>query len=295
MKKPNYTKSALVKELAQMAGLSQRKTATLLETLTQIAYREAAGESGFTLPGLCRMDVIKRKARRARNPQTGENILIAEHDALRVRVLKKARDAVTPTPENFITVLEAPPVVLDDFSQAISFRCKKCGQEIEAPAAAIGMQAECPACGSPVAIPPESELGTMHNPAPEPEQTPEPLVSATVAAAPTAPAKPAADMKSCTIRIDLAALGIEAAPKPAAAQKRMLSFFCKNCKQEIEAAVEMAGSACECPSCGSTFEIPFFSDPGTLHGADLEKKAMDAEVIREMKSRTIRIELPDDM
>ena len=73
----------------------------------------------------------------------------------------------------------------------------------------------------------------------------------------------------------------------------MLSFFCKNCRQEIEAPADMAGSASECPSCGISFEVPFFSDPGTLHGSDLEHKP--AEEIKEIKSRTIRIEVPDDM
>ncbi len=74
----------------------------------------------------------------------------------------------------------------------------------------------------------------------------------------------------------------------------MLSFFCKNCRQEIEAPAEMAGSSSECPSCGVSFEVPFFSDPGTLHGSDLDLKK-DAASIQEMKSRTIRIEVPDDL
>ena len=73
----------------------------------------------------------------------------------------------------------------------------------------------------------------------------------------------------------------------------MLSFFCKNCRQEIEAPSDMVGSASECPSCGVSFEVPFFSDPGTLHGSDLEHKP--AEVLKEIKSRTIRIEVPDDV
>jgi nucleoid DNA-binding protein/DNA-directed RNA polymerase subunit RPC12/RpoP len=320
-KKNTYNKSVLIRELAFSAGITQKKARFVLEALQLIAYREAA-EDGFTIPGICRLDVIKRKPRKMRNPQTGENILIAEHNALRVRILKKARLAVTPAPENLITVLPPAPEILDDFSKAVSFCCKKCGQEIEAPHSAVGMQAECPACGSQVTIPADSEAGTLHGPAlpeppappppPAPAAAPEPLFAApkpsffAPAAAPSPapqqpPSPPSAPEalspkhKNQTIRIDLGALGFSEGPgigKPLS-QKRMLSFFCKNCRQEIEAPADMAGSASECPSCGISFEVPFFSDPGTLHGSDLEHK--NATDIKEIKGRTIRIEVPDDM
>ncbi len=318
MKKNTYNKAVLVRELAFSAGITQKKARFVLEALQLIAYREAA-EQGFTVPGICRLDVIRRKARKMRNPQSGENILIAEHNALRVRVIKKARNAVTPPPENLITVLPPEAKILDDFSHPVSFRCKKCGQEIEAPHTAAGMQAECPACGTAISIPTESEPGTLHGPAlPEPAPAPtvptfqgsapafqssaDPAFQAAAAAEGQPPAEqpPAAEAavpkhKNQTIRIDLAALGFnetQGAGKPLS-QKRMLSFFCKNCRQEIEAPADMAGSACECPSCGISFEVPFFSDPGTLHGSDLDHKSSNE--IKEIKGRTIRIEVPDDL
>jgi len=309
MNKATYTKSHLIRELGFNVGITQKKVRVMLAALQEIAYREAALQ-GVTLPGICRLDVIRRKSRKMKNPQTGENILIAEHDSLRVRVLKRARNAVTPPPENLITILPqegaAAPKALDDYSQAVSFCCKKCGQEIEAPLSAVGVSAECPACGAQITVPPASEPGTLHGPAAAPAApTPPPVAAAapapsTVPTAAPSPAPAAAQPheepkhKNQTIRIDLAALGLEAAsgaPVPAP-KKRMLSFFCKNCRQEIEAPADMAGSASECPSCGVSFEVPFFSDTGTLHGSDLEHKP--AEVLKEIKSRTIRIEVPDD-
>ncbi len=318
MKKNSYNKAVLIRELAFSAGITQKKARFVLEALQIIAYREAA-EQGFTIPGICRLDVIKRKPRKMKNPQTGENILIAEHNALRVRLLKKARLAVTPPPENLITIIPPEPKILDDFSHPVSFRCKKCGQEIEAPHTAAGMQAECPACGTSITIPSESEPGTLHGPA-----LPEPVAAKEAAAAPsdaptpplfapagaaeaaasveqpaTANVEPAVPKhKNQTIRIDLAALGFGGEAQSATAgksfsQKRMLSFFCKNCRQEIEAPADMAGTACECPSCGVSFEVPFFSDPGTLHGSDLEHKS--SSELKEIKGRTIRIEVPDDL
>jgi len=314
MKNSTYTKTCFIRELAFNVGITQKKVRLLFEAQQQIAYREAHNQ-GITLPGICRLDVIHRKPRKMRNPQTGENILIAEHETLRVRVLKRARNAVTPPPENLITILpqEAPPApkILDDFSQAVSFRCKKCAQEIEAPLSAVGLVAECPACGGQITVPKESDPGTLHGPAlPQPPPAPAPTLAppppppAAAASAPVAPPpsspvstpQPSGDFKkNQTIRIDLAALGMENAPEApkSVPKKRMISFFCKNCRQEIEAPADMAGTASECPTCGVTFETPFFSDPGTLHGSDLEHKP--PEEVKEIKGRTIRIEVPDDV
>jgi nucleoid DNA-binding protein len=316
-----YHKNHLVRELGVSVGISQKKVRFLLDTLQQIAFRESCKE-GFTVPGLCRFDVIKRKARKVRNPQTGERILIAEHDTLRVRVLKKARNTVTPVPENLITVLPAAPVpeILEDYSKAVSFCCKGCKQEIEAPLSAAGLLAECPSCKASITVPSVSEPGTLHGPAlPEPVAAPTPAAPASAAPAPTsAPASaapspsavtapataaaPAADKKqkgAQTIRIDLAALGFDNAgtpmPQKSLPKKRMISFFCKNCRQEIESPADMAGTASECPTCGASFEVPFFSDVGTLHGSDLEHKKVDPQALKDHKSRTIRIEVPDDV
>jgi nucleoid DNA-binding protein len=302
MTKTTYQKSHLVRELGFNLGISQKKVRFMLDALRQIAYREACNE-GFTLPSLCRFDVIRRKARRVRNPQTGERILIAEHDTLRVRVLKKARNAVTPVPDNLITVLPAAPApqVSDDYSKAVSFCCKVCKQEIEAPLSAAGLLAECPTCKAPVTVPLISEPGTLHGPALQ-----EPAAAPAVQQQPFAPAPSAAapaqsenKQKGQTIRIDLAALGFDntgtPAPQKTLPKKRMLSFFCKNCRQEIESPADMAGTTSECPTCGAGFEVPFFSDVGTLHGSDLEQKKTDPQTLKELKSRTIRIEVPDDI
>jgi len=313
MNRQSYTKQDLVREIAFTVGLTQKKARFVLDALQFIAYREA-GNNGFTVPGLCRMDVIRRKERKMRNPQTGEKILIAEHDALRCRPIKKAKVAVTPPPEGLITYIkedEKAPVIYDDFSQAVSFLCKNCGQEIEAPMAAAGVESECPACNTSIIIPAKSEPGTMHG-----EPLPKPVAEAMAAPVSEQEAEKKMDQpapqsesrstqsetarsyeppqnnpgKNQTIRIDLAALGIEEEKK--AMPKRMISFFCKNCKQEIEAPTDMAGSSSDCPSCGISFEVPFFSDQGTLHGSDLENSADD---LQEIKGRTIRIEVPDDI
>ena len=100
-----YTKRDLIIELARNTKASQKLTGLMLEELIKIAYRES--KTGFTLPGICKIDVTLRKERRARNPVTGATMLIGAHNVIRLRPLKKAKDAIAPTPPNLITIL--PP------------------------------------------------------------------------------------------------------------------------------------------------------------------------------------------
>lgn len=299
-----YNKNDLVKELSELAGVKRRDIRKVLNGLADITYREARN-GGFSLPGICRVDVITKKARKMRNPQTGNFILIAEHEAARVRILKKAKDAIAPSPKNLIVPLledgetpapepeppatpaVPPEIIYDDFSVAVSFKCKACGGEIEAPAAAIGLASECPVCSASVLIPAESEPGTIHGPKIETLKTEDIVEAKTAEAIAQAEASP---QMNKTIRIDLSTLEIKPAeiPKP---KPRIVSFFCKNCNQELEAPAEMMGMASECPSCGNAFEVPFFSEPGTQHGSDLERG--DGKKSDNLSGRTIRIEMPD--
>lgn len=286
MKKSSYHQSHLVHELAETTKLPQTKIKAILEALRTITSREAL-KDGFTLPGLCRFDVINRKPRKVRNPKTGQMLMIGEHQSLRVRVLKKLRSEVTPQPE--MLIIETPVLTpeMEDFSKAVSFKCKACGQEIEAPLSTAGLLAECPHCQAPITIPSVSEPGTLHG---------EVLPQATSAQTQTTTAQktPAADVdKNRTIRIDLAALGMESNEPVKPVEKRAVSFICKSCQQEIEAPSDMAGTTADCPSCGMTFEVPFFSEEGTIHAIAVDKQTSD--LVKAMKSRTIRIEVPDDV
>lgn len=178
-----YLKSDLIAELAQTAGISKHKAEIVLNQLTQIAYREA--RTGFNVPGICKLDVVRRKARHARIPSTGQRIIIGEHDALRSRPLKKAKHAVAPMMPGlvqFVAEDAAPDASAPAASAAapaapaapaasdgqpnnpeglVSFRCSACGQEIEAPFDMAGTASECPACGGKFEVPYISEPGTL--------------------------------------------------------------------------------------------------------------------------------------
>ena len=62
--------------------------------MTELAYREA--KIGFTLPGIGKLVVMQRKARKGRNPATGEAIKIPAKKVLKFRIAKAAKDAITP-------------------------------------------------------------------------------------------------------------------------------------------------------------------------------------------------------
>ena len=95
VKKKAYTKRRLIKELAFRSGISQNQARAALEAIIEIAYREAR-ENYFILPGLCKFDVVRRQARHVRNPMTGESLVLPERDALHVVLSKRAKEAVAP-------------------------------------------------------------------------------------------------------------------------------------------------------------------------------------------------------
>ena len=181
----------------------------------------------------------------------------------------------------------------------VSFRCPGCGQEIEAPAEAIGCEAECPMCGRILVVPKASEPDTMYGPSTGADRpkAEEPVVTA----------KEAEDMdpqqlKNRTIRIDTTLFGLDDddddddSPRrpetPPPGEEKMISFFCRNCHQEIEATADMAGSQCACPNCGNSFEVPYFSDSGSIHD-DSAARRDEQRRIEAQKHSTMRINLDD--
>ncbi len=73
-----------------------------------------------------------------------------------------------------------------------------------------------------------------------------------------------------------------------------LSFVCPVCQQEIEAPSDMANQETECPACAALIYVPDASEPGTLWGVPpAANNGPSRQQIEAMKSRTIRIELPD--
>ena len=84
------TKSQLIGALAEAGDVTKKQAAAMMEALACIAYKEA--KDGFTIPGLGKLVIVKRKARLGRNPKTGEQIKIPAKKALKFRIAKAAKD-----------------------------------------------------------------------------------------------------------------------------------------------------------------------------------------------------------
>jgi len=101
VKKP-MTKSAIVNEIAQNAGLTKKQVSSVFDELAVLIERHIKKRSPgqFTLPGLMKIEVKRKpatKARKGTNPFTGEEMMFKAKPArkvVKIRPLKKVKDMV---------------------------------------------------------------------------------------------------------------------------------------------------------------------------------------------------------
>ena len=73
-------------------------------------------------------------------------------------------------------------------------------------------------------------------------------------------------------------------------EEGFISFLCDHCHTEIEASPDMIGQETECPACGAKLIVPDSREDGVKRH---KSNDVDLKRTQAMKSRTIRIELPD--
>jgi DNA-binding protein HU-beta len=88
------TKAQLAGHLAEKCAVSKAAAKGMLDELAVVAYKEA--KKGFTIPGIGKLVLVQRSARKGRNPRTGEEIMIKAKKVLKFRVSKACKDAVIP-------------------------------------------------------------------------------------------------------------------------------------------------------------------------------------------------------
>ena len=86
------TKSQIAAAVAEKSGLTKKQAGEILESIAQLAYKNA--KNSFTLPGLGKLVLVNRKARKGRNPATGAEIMIPAKRVVKFRVAKAAKDAI---------------------------------------------------------------------------------------------------------------------------------------------------------------------------------------------------------
>ncbi len=94
-----YTKAQLLTALTDNTGLAKKDVVTVMDELGNIIARhlKKRGAGQFTLPGLLKVRTLKKKAtkaRKGRNPRTGEEMMFAAKPArtvVRVTALKNLK------------------------------------------------------------------------------------------------------------------------------------------------------------------------------------------------------------
>lgn len=101
--KDPLSKSNMIRAITESTGLSKRDVVSVLDTLTQVIEKhiKSGGPGTFVMPGLLKINVVKKPARSARkgiNPFTGEEIMIKArpaYKAVKIKALKKLKEMVT--------------------------------------------------------------------------------------------------------------------------------------------------------------------------------------------------------
>jgi DNA-binding protein HU-beta len=88
------TKAELVDTLAEKTDLSKKDVANVVDTMADVVLKEVKKSGECVVPGLGKMVKTKRKARKGRNPATGEEIKIPAKTVPKFKVSKAAKDAI---------------------------------------------------------------------------------------------------------------------------------------------------------------------------------------------------------
>jgi len=89
------TKAELVEKMAQDANISKTAAAEALNSFVANVTKALKKKDGkVTLVGFGTFQKVRRKARKGRNPQTGEAIKIKASNVVKFKAGKKLKDAV---------------------------------------------------------------------------------------------------------------------------------------------------------------------------------------------------------
>ncbi len=89
------TKAELVEKAAKDANVSKAEAAAALSCFMDSITKALKKKDGkVTLVGFGTFSKVRRKARKGRNPQTGEPIKIKAHNVVKFRPGKKLKEAV---------------------------------------------------------------------------------------------------------------------------------------------------------------------------------------------------------
>ena len=90
------TKGDIITKISVDAGITKAEAKAALESLVAQAYKGGKSKDGFTIPGIGKITKSRRKARKGRNPATGEEIEIAAKTVVKIKTAKACQDGIVP-------------------------------------------------------------------------------------------------------------------------------------------------------------------------------------------------------
>jgi DNA-binding protein HU-beta len=95
MEETVMTKADLIENMAKDAAISKAETKKALNSLVDSITKTLKKKDGkVTIVGFGTFSKIRRKARKGRNPQTGEEIKIKARNAVKFKAGKALKDAI---------------------------------------------------------------------------------------------------------------------------------------------------------------------------------------------------------
>ena len=88
-------KQGLIAKVAEKAELSKKESAKFVGVVFESVLEGLLEDGEATLGDLGKLQVIKRAARKARNPQTNEEILVPEKNVPKFKPSKYLKDSVS--------------------------------------------------------------------------------------------------------------------------------------------------------------------------------------------------------
>ena len=90
-------KSELISAIASHTEMTQKDVGAVIDAFEEVVTKNVSKGEKVALTGFVTFDRVDRKARTARNPQTGEAIKVAASKAVKVSVGAKFKAAVKGT------------------------------------------------------------------------------------------------------------------------------------------------------------------------------------------------------
>ncbi len=83
------TKASIAKKICSKSNISQQNAKRNLDIMLSIMKKALKTEHEVLLSGFGKFETFTKKTRKGRNPQTGEEIVLKEHDTITFRISRK--------------------------------------------------------------------------------------------------------------------------------------------------------------------------------------------------------------